>query len=597
MEHIFTARYLYYIVFFVAIFYGRRIYNLSSKNVLNIFGALTLFFVGFLAAVEHEIYLAISLDSVFYLDKIHTCIAIGLVMLSNVMGNLFLREKQFWVIHLERILLFTLVGSGVILLLAILLTKQQVVYNLKQIDGLWTYNVRQSGWLAEFYKLWFIFAVLHLSLTFLRSYWTANTLSRKRIRFFIFLAFSIVPLFLIYQFVISPDEETKGSYFVSPLLICGILGLNWVFTDFELFKINPANAVNNLLDSLSGYVLILNPALRIKFFNESFKKVVGNDSIEELDNIHLRDLLVWVNANLDELELDQLKHLKKGDQISTTLTISNSGEDIRFFTAKTSPVFNSLGFKTGYIIISNEVTESKRQEEALKKYTQELEISNQELERFAHIASHDLKSPLRNINSFVNLIERRLDLKKDPKLLKYLKFVTNSVSYMYSLIQDILEYSTLNHEKKIREQEVNLNSTIERIKETLAAQIEEGAHIKADPLPTLFANSSLLFQLFFNLIENGLKYNQHPTPEVKIRVYKEADFYQFSISDNGIGIDPKFNEQIFEMFSRLHVQTTYEGTGIGLAICKKIVHLYDGKIWMESELGKGTSFFFTIKQH
>ncbi|MCH2083158.1 MAG: ATP-binding protein [Saprospiraceae bacterium] len=564
---------------------------------MNIFGALTLFFVGFLAAVEHEIYLAISLDSVFYLDKIHTCIAIGLVMLSNVMGNLFLREKQFWVIHLERILLFTLVGSGVILLLAILLTKQQVVYNLKQIDGLWTYNVRQSGWLAEFYKLWFIFAVLHLSLTFLRSYWTANTLSRKRIRFFIFLAFSIVPLFLIYQFVISPDEETKGSYFVSPLLICGILGLNWVFTDFELFKINPANAVNNLLDSLSGYVLILNPALRIKFFNESFKKVVGNDSIEELDNIHLRDLLVWVNANLDELELDQLKHLKKGDQISTTLTISNSGEDIRFFTAKTSPVFNSLGFKTGYIIISNEVTESKRQEEALKKYTQELEISNQELERFAHIASHDLKSPLRNINSFVNLIERRLDLKKDPKLLKYLKFVTNSVSYMYSLIQDILEYSTLNHEKKIREQEVNLNSTIERIKETLAAQIEEGAHIKADPLPTLFANSSLLFQLFFNLIENGLKYNQHPTPEVKIRVYKEADFYQFSISDNGIGIDPKFNEQIFEMFSRLHVQTTYEGTGIGLAICKKIVHLYDGKIWMESELGKGTSFFFTIKQH
>ena len=295
MEHIFTARYLYYIVFFVAIFYGRRIYNLSSKNVLNIFGALTLFFVGFLAAVEHEIYLAISLDSVFYLDKIHTCIAIGLVMLSNVMGNLFLREKQFWVIHLERILLFTLVGSGVILLLAILLTKQQVVYNLKQIDGLWTYNVRQSGWLAEFYKLWFIFAVLHLSLTFLRSYWTANTLSRKRIRFFIFLAFSIVPLFLIYQFVISPDEETKGSYFVSPLLICGILGLNWVFTDFELFKINPANAVNNLLDSLSGYVLILTPALRIKFFNESFKKVVGNDSIEELDNIQFFSVQNWLH--------------------------------------------------------------------------------------------------------------------------------------------------------------------------------------------------------------------------------------------------------------------------------------------------------------
>jgi signal transduction histidine kinase len=376
-----------------------------------------------------------------------------------------------------------------------------------------------------------------------------------------------------------------------------VLGLNWVFTDFELFKINPSSAVDNLLDSLSSHVLILNPSLKIKFFNESFKKDVGNEGIDVLDNIYLKDLLLWVNANLDELELDRINELKKGDQISRMITITNSEEDIRFFAAIISPVFNSLGFKTGYIIISNEITESKRQAEELKNYTQELEISNQELERFAHIASHDLKSPLRNINSFVNLIERRLDLKKDPKLAEYLKFVTNSVSYMYSLIQDILEYSTLNHKKKIREQDVNLNSTIERIKETLAAQIQEGAHVKSDPLPTLFANSSLLFQLFFNLIENGLKYNQHENPEVQIKVQKEGDYYQFSIHDNGIGIDPKFNEQIFEMFSRLHVQTTYEGTGIGLAICKKIVHLYDGKIWMESEAGKGTSFFFTLKQH
>lgn len=513
------------------------------------------------------------------------------------MGNLFIQEKQHWVIHIERILLYILIGSGIILLLGILLTEQQVVYDLKQIDGLWTYNVRQSGWLAEFYEYWFILAVMHLSFTFFRSYWTANTLSRKRLHFFVFLVFSIIPLLLIYQFVILPDEETKGSYFVSPLLICGILGLNWVFTDFELFKINPANAVNNLLDSLSSYVLILNPSLRIKFFNESIRKVVGNEGVEELYNIHLRDLLVRVNADLDELELDQLTQLKKGDQISTILTITNSKDDIRFFTAKTTPVFNSLGFKTGYIIISNEVTESKKQEEDLKNYTRELEISNQELERFAHIASHDLKSPLRNINSFINLIERRLDLKKDPKLAKYLLFVNNSVSYMFSLVQDILEYSTLNHKKKVREQEVNLNSIIGRVKETLAAQIEEGAPIKSDPLPTLFANSSLIFQLFFNLIENGLKYNQNSNPEVEISVHKEGSFYHFSVSDNGIGIDPKFNEQIFEMFSRLHIQTTYEGTGIGLAICKKIVHLYDGKIWMESKIGKGTSFFFTIKQH
>ena len=597
MEHFFTARYSYYIVFFVAIFYGRRIYNLSPKKALNIFGTLTLFFVGLLAAVEHEIYLETNLDSVIYFDKIHTCIAIVLVMFSNIMGNLFIQEKQHWVIHIERILLYILIGSGIILLLGILLTEQQNVYNLKQIDGLWTYNVRQSGWLAEFYEYWFILAVLHLSFTFFRSYWTANTLSRKRLHFFVFLVFSIIPLLLIYQFVILPDEETKGSYFVSPLLICGILGLNWVFTDFELFKINPANAVNNLLDSLSSYVLILNPSLRIKFFNESIRKVVGNEGVEELYNIHLRDLLVRVNADLDELELDQLTQLKKGDQISTILTITNSKDDIRFFTAKTTPVFNSLGFKTGYIIISNEVTESKKQEEDLKNYTRELEISNQELERFAHIASHDLKSPLRNINSFINLIERRLDLKKDPKLAKYLLFVNNSVSYMYSLVQDILEYSTLNHKKKVREQEVNLNSIIGRVKETLAAQIEEGAHIKSDPLPTLFANSSLIFQLFFNLIENGLKYNQNSNPEVEISVHKEGSFYHFSVSDNGIGIDPKFNEQIFEMFSRLHIQTTYEGTGIGLAICKKIVHLYDGKIWMESKIGKGTSFFFTIKQH
>ncbi|MCI5082499.1 MAG: ATP-binding protein, partial [Saprospiraceae bacterium] len=222
--------------------------------------------------------------------------------------------------------------------------------------------------------------------------------------------------------------------------------------------------------------------------------------------------------------------------------------------------------------------------------------SNQELERFAYIASHDLKGPLRAINSFINLIDREIQPLQNKKLNKYLRFVSDGTLQMNTLIKEVLEFSTLNKKKELENTNVNLNDTLEQITESLQIKYEQPIKIQFDQMPVLTGNPSLFFQLFFNLIENGLKYNKAALPQVWIKVFETTDYFEFQVKDNGIGIDPKHQQQVFEMFSRLHHQSAFQGTGIGLAICKKVVHLYHGTIRIESELEKGTTVFFTIRK-
>lgn len=236
------------------------------------------------------------------------------------------------------------------------------------------------------------------------------------------------------------------------------------------------------------------------------------------------------------------------------------------------------------------------QTKALRIANNSLKDSNIELERFAYVASHDLKEPLRNISSFSGLLEHRLkDKKEKPQIMEYLHYIKSNAQQMNSLIKDILEYSKVDNDKKNRFEEVNFNIIIEEVKNSIFTDIQKhnvSINVQAKP-PNIYTISSQFFLVFKNLISNGIKYNDSETKIIDIGYEEKESFHQFSVKDNGIGIEASYQDQIFELFKRLHNREQYQGSGLGLAICKKIIKNLDGEIWVESSQ-KGSTFFFTI---
>lgn len=237
----------------------------------------------------------------------------------------------------------------------------------------------------------------------------------------------------------------------------------------------------------------------------------------------------------------------------------------------------------------------KKSEEKLKETVVELERSNKELEKFAYVASHDLQEPLRMIVSYLQLFERKYKDKLDEKGSKYMYYAVDGAKRMQTLIDDLLTYSrvsTRGEEFKPVDGEEILNNALLNLEFSIK---KNKAVITHDTLPTVLADGGQLVQLFQNLISNAIKFKMpDEEPRIHISTKEEKDKYIFSVKDNGIGIEPKYADRIFEVFQRLQKRSEYEGTGIGLAISKKIVERHGGKIWVESEPGKGSIFYFTM---
>lgn len=232
----------------------------------------------------------------------------------------------------------------------------------------------------------------------------------------------------------------------------------------------------------------------------------------------------------------------------------------------------------------------------LKRRAEELANSNVELERFAYVASHDLQEPLRMVTSFLQLLKKRYDDKLDETAVQYINFAVDGAERMKTLIMDLLDYSRVGSNTEPNE-DVDLNLLIEDVRDIFGKTIDEvKATITVSPLPIVKGTRTQLFQLFQNLISNAIKYQSKESPKIQIRYKEEQDHYLFEVQDNGIGIDPAFHEKIFVIFHRLHSRSEYGGTGIGLAICKKIVERHNGNIWVKSAVGEGSTFFFTLSK-
>ncbi|WP_071191316.1 ATP-binding protein [Trichormus sp. NMC-1] len=235
-----------------------------------------------------------------------------------------------------------------------------------------------------------------------------------------------------------------------------------------------------------------------------------------------------------------------------------------------------------------------RQADELAQLAQDLERSNAELKKFAYVASHDLQEPLNQVANYVQLLEMRYEAQLDEDAKEFINYAVEGVSLMQTLIDDVLAYSKVDSQA-IAFQVTEVDTALERALSNLRKRISEtGTIITHDPLPTVMADSTQLMQLFLNLIGNAIKFRSEEPPQIHIGAERLEDEWLFSVRDNGIGIEPQFSDRIFIIFQRLHTRDEYPGTGMGLAICKKIVECHRGRIWVESQLGQGATFYFTI---
>jgi signal transduction histidine kinase len=233
-------------------------------------------------------------------------------------------------------------------------------------------------------------------------------------------------------------------------------------------------------------------------------------------------------------------------------------------------------------------------ERTVQQRTEALQRSNTELRQFAYVASHDLQEPLRMIVSYLQLIESRYINQLDNDAREFIAFAVDGAKRMKSLIEGLLAYSRVDTQVQNFTQ-VNVEDVLDEVRQLLTVGIKEsGATITNDPLPQIKANEAMIVQLLQNLVSNAMKYQKDNKPEIHISATRKDKDWLFSVKDNGIGIEAKDLERIFVIFQRLHARNEYPGTGIGLAVCKKVVEHHGGRIWVESIFGQGTTFYFTI---
>ena len=243
---------------------------------------------------------------------------------------------------------------------------------------------------------------------------------------------------------------------------------------------------------------------------------------------------------------------------------------------------------------ARDITQAKLGQLKLSQQAAELERSNKELEQFAYVASHDLQEPLRSVASYVQLLARRYKGKLDQDADDFINFAVEGSERMKTLINDLLSYSRVATQGK-ELKKVDLEPVLDIVMKNLQLVIEDtGARISHEPLPAVLADDVQMVQLFQNLINNAVKFHGVEPPKVSIAARRDGNRWQFSVRDNGIGIDPTHKERIFVIFQRLHSRSEYAGTGIGLAVCRRIVERHGGRIWVESEPGRGSTFFLTL---
>lgn len=361
------------------------------------------------------------------------------------------------------------------------------------------------------------------------------------------------------------EDKYKTLFYKSPLP-------KWIYDENTLQFLE----VNDKAIEMYGYS------------QQEFRSMTLKDIRPVEDIPELMEEIEDVRRNPDIYRGAQWRHLKKSGEVVDVLV---SGHTI------------TVEGRKARMVAIVDITERRQHEKQMRtlnldlaKRASELAASNAELERFAYIASHDLQEPLRMVSSFLQLLQKRYGGHLDGKADQYIHYAVDGAERMKALIMDLLEYSRVGTAKEGFGM-VDVNTVLTEVSDVFREKIISAhASIDIGPMPCVWGDKVQVSQLFQNLLSNALKYHSEEPPVIVIRAQEEPNFWRFSIGDNGIGIESQFFDKIFIIFQRLHNKSEYSGTGIGLAICKKIVERHGGKIWVESAPQKGSTFYFTISK-
>jgi PAS domain S-box-containing protein len=361
----------------------------------------------------------------------------------------------------------------------------------------------------------------------------------------------------------------------------------------ELQRKKVEEELNNFFNLSNDLLCLIGFDGRLKRVNARFSNHLGY-SKETLSNLNLIDIIHPKNRSLLESELHALRASNSTTTFECRVLKANS-EPVWLSWSASSLLNDAIIFAIAHDISDNKSFEQKLQKlnKSLEQRAEELSHSNEQLERFAYIASHDLQEPLRMVSSFMQLLEQNYSEHLDSRAKQYIYYAVDGANRMKQLILDLLQYSRVGRESKIDEQ-VDVGLILKEMEMIFSDELENGAKLIYGNFPVMMGNVIMMRQLFQNLISNALKYVKDKQPVVEIFYRDDEHAHILGVKDNGIGIDPKFFPKIFILFQRLHTKQDYSGTGIGLAICKKIVDLHKGKIWVESEPGKGSTFWVSI---
>jgi PAS domain S-box-containing protein len=348
-----------------------------------------------------------------------------------------------------------------------------------------------------------------------------------------------------------------------------------------------------LMDNMPDTIYFKDAQSRFIRINKAQVKVLGLNSPDEA--IGKSDFDFMEEEFARQAFDDEQRLLRNNepmvDKVEKVLTKSAGA---RWVTATKVPIVDKDGRVTGLVGMSRNITDRVMAEMALKERTEALERSNKELVEFAYIASHDLQEPLRMVSSFTQLLARRYTGKLDSTANEFIQFAVDGAKRMQRLLNDLLTYSRVTTKARPLEP-TEANTVLQQALENLHMAIDEAnASIRQDPLPRVMADETQFIQLFQNLLGNALKFRRDEPLHIHVSARRDDGHWLFSIQDNGIGIPPESTERVFQIFQRAHSNGNYPGTGIGLAICKKIVERHGGRIWLESQVGSGTTFYFTL---
>ncbi len=339
---------------------------------------------------------------------------------------------------------------------------------------------------------------------------------------------------------------------------------------------------------------------KLRYVNEAGLLIGGSSREQLVDGVGIDQYVAsWKLFDLDgtPLPVEQVplvRALKSGETHSREFIIRRDEQDDRFILAKASPITNTQGQITAGVVVFLDITEQKENMQKLVDTMENLRVSNRDLEQFAYIASHDLQEPLRMVANYMQLIERRYKDRLDQDGLEFIAYAVDGAVRMQQLIDSLLDYSRLQTRRKSFEP-VRLESVLQRVLRDLEARtLEVGAQITADPLPQVYGDALQIGLVFQNLISNALKFRGENPPVVHIGIKNASTHWKITVRDNGIGVEPEHQERIFKIFQRLHSRAEYPGTGIGLAICRRIIERHGGRTGVESELRKGSVFWFTL---